>query len=89
MARAAVRRPVAQARRPAAAPRTVPQKVLRRPPRRAEVVAPGPVVTGWLGDQIGLQNAMMTVPIISVIASGFYFLALKNYAADRASFHGE
>jgi MFS family permease len=52
-------------------------------------MAPGPVVTGWLGDQIGLQNAMMMVPIVSVIASGFYFLALKHYAADRASFHGE
>lgn len=45
-------------------------------------MAPGPFVTGLLGDKFGLQTAMQIVPVMSLLAAVLYFLAARSYAAD-------
>ena len=45
-------------------------------------MAPGPFVTGVLGDRFGLQVAMQIVPLVSLLAAVIYLFAARSYAAD-------
>lgn len=44
--------------------------------------APGPIVTGWIADGLGLLGAFRLLPLVSVLAAVVFFLARKNYLAD-------
>jgi len=46
-------------------------------------LAPGPIVTGWLADRIGLVGALQLLPVASV-AAALVFLASRGTAAQRA-----
>ncbi len=52
-------------------------------------MAPGPVVTGWIGDYTSLKTAMLIVPSVSLIAAVMYYLASRHYLSDRARVHGD
>jgi predicted MFS family arabinose efflux permease len=45
-------------------------------------MAPGPFVTGLLGDRFGLQVAMQMVPVVSLLAALLYCLAGRSYGAS-------
>lgn len=51
--------------------------------------APGPVVTGKLADLLGLDTALLIVPVGALLGAVCYFLASRTYARDRASFRSK
>ncbi|MCW6533826.1 MFS transporter [Sphingomonas lycopersici] len=48
-------------------------------------LAPGPIVTGWLADAIGLHDAFRVLPFASVLAAWMFFRARRTYSADLAA----
>ncbi len=49
--------------------------------------APGPVVTGWIADQSGLQSAMKFVPLLCVVSAVAYAIGANCYQVDRRRLH--
>lgn len=49
-------------------------------------LAPGPILAGWLSDSYGLRFALEVLPLASIVAAVFYFLASRNYKKDSAAF---
>jgi MFS family permease len=45
-------------------------------------LAGGPVLTGVLSDNYGLQSAMATAPLFSLVAAVLFVLAARTYEAD-------
>jgi hypothetical protein len=48
-------------------------------------LAPGPIVTGWLADQIGLLGALRWLPLAS-IASALVFLSARRSSRVEVAF---
>jgi predicted MFS family arabinose efflux permease len=48
-------------------------------------LAPGPIVTGHLADQIGLLNALYLLPVASLAAAAVLMLARTSYRGDLAA----
>lgn len=51
-------------------------------------LAPGPIITGWMADQIGLHAAFQILPIVGLVAAGVFALARQSYMADLAHLSG-
>ena len=47
-------------------------------------LAPGPIVTGWLADRLGLLGALQWLPLASVAAALVFLLARRSSRADLA-----
>jgi MFS family permease len=47
-------------------------------------LAPGPIVTGWLADRLGLLGALQWLPLASVAASLVFLCARRSSQADLA-----
>ena len=47
-------------------------------------LAPGPIVTGWLADRLGLLGALQWLPLASVAAAVVFLCARKSSQADLA-----
>ena len=47
-------------------------------------LAPGPIVTGWLADRLGLIGALQWLPLASVAAALVFLLARRSSRADLA-----
>ena len=47
-------------------------------------LAPGPIITGWMADKVGLQAAFQMLPIIGLVAAGVFALARQSYMRDLA-----
>jgi hypothetical protein len=47
-------------------------------------LAPGPIVTGWLADRLGLLGAFQWLPLASVAASLVFLCARRSSQADLA-----
>jgi MFS family permease len=47
-------------------------------------LAPGPIVTGWLADRLGLLGALQWLPLASVAAAMVFLCARKSSQADLA-----
>ena len=45
-------------------------------------LAGGPILTGVLSDKYGLQSAMATAPLFSLVAAALFVLAARTYEAD-------
>ena len=45
-------------------------------------LAPGPIVTGWLADRIGLQGAMQWLPFASMAAAIVFLIAARRSIAE-------
>ena len=45
-------------------------------------LAPGPIVTGWLADRIGLQGAMQLLPFASMAAAIVFMIAARRSIAE-------
>jgi MFS family permease len=45
-------------------------------------LAPGPIVTGWLADRIGLLGALQFLPVASLIAALFFFVASRGRSSE-------
>ncbi|MBF7729056.1 MFS transporter [Pseudomonas sp. N040] len=45
-------------------------------------LAPGPFLTGWLGDLTELSTALQVVPVAGLISALFFFLASRTYHKD-------
>ena len=41
-------------------------------------LAPGPIVTGWLADRIGLLGALQWLPLASLCAALVFFVAARQ-----------
>ncbi|MCW0200070.1 MFS transporter [Sphingopyxis sp.] len=46
--------------------------------------APGPILTGWVADDLGLLGAFRLLPLISLLAALIFFAARKTYLTDLA-----
>lgn len=46
--------------------------------------APGPILTGWVADHLGLLGAFRLLPAVGLLAALTFFLARKTYLADLA-----
>ena len=44
--------------------------------------APGPIVTGWLADRIGLLGALQWLPLASMCAAGIFLIAARSTSAE-------
>ena len=42
------------------------------------ILAPGPILTGWLADRIGLLGAMQWLPFASLAAAFIFFLGSRG-----------
>jgi MFS family permease len=51
-------------------------------------LAAGPFLTGVLSDVYGLQFAMSTVPLFSLLAAGVFLIAARTYEADLKNAEG-
>ena len=47
-------------------------------------LAPGPIVTGWLADQVGLLGALRCLPLASIAATLVFLCARQSSRADLA-----
>ena len=47
-------------------------------------LAPGPLLTGMLADQVGLQDAFKVIPLMALLASLAFWFGRANYAQDIA-----
>jgi MFS family permease len=45
-------------------------------------LAPGPILTGWLADRIGLLGAMQWLPFASLAAAGIFLIAARSPAGQ-------
>ena len=45
-------------------------------------LAPGPILTGWLADRIGLLGAMQWLPSASLAAALVFFAAARSTSAE-------
>jgi MFS family permease len=45
---------------------------------------PGPLLTGWLADAMGLDQALSLVSAAGLLGAGFFYLASRHYMQDRA-----
>lgn len=45
-------------------------------------LAPGPILTGWLADRIGLLGAMQWLPFASLAAAGVFLIAARSKSAE-------
>jgi len=45
-------------------------------------LAPGPILTGWLADRIGLLGAMQWLPFASLAAAGIFLIAARSTSAE-------
>lgn len=45
-------------------------------------LAPGPILTGWLADRIGLLGAMQWLPFASLAAAGVFLIAARSNSAE-------
>ena len=45
-------------------------------------LAPGPILTGWLADRIGLLGAMQWLPFASLAAAGVFLIAARSTSAE-------
>jgi MFS family permease len=45
-------------------------------------LAPGPILTGWLADRIGLLGAMQWLPFASLAAAGIFLVGARNTSAE-------
>ena len=45
-------------------------------------LAPGPILTGWLADRIGLLGAMQWLPFASLAAAGVFLIAARSPSAE-------
>ena len=50
-------------------------------------LAPGPIVTGALADQLGLQQALQLVPLVSLGAAAAFLIAKRTYLHDLQRAH--
>src|SRR3954451_22202198 len=41
-------------------------------------LAPGPIVTGWLADRVGLQGAMQWLPLASIGSASLFLVAARG-----------
>ena len=48
-------------------------------------LAPGPFLTGWLADRVGLLDAMKILPSPCLLCALSLYLARKPYAAQMAA----
>lgn len=48
-------------------------------------LAPGPIVTGWLADRIGLAGALQWLPLASVAAAMVFFMASRGAESEPAA----
>jgi len=48
-------------------------------------LAPGPILTGWLADRIGLLGAMQWLPFASMAAALVFFLASRNPQSELSA----
>ena len=48
-------------------------------------LAPGPILTGRLADQIGLYEALRLLPVASLAAAVLFLLARASYRRDLAA----
>jgi MFS family permease len=48
-------------------------------------LAPGPIVTGWLADRIGLVGALQWLPVASVAAATVFFLGSRRTQSEIAA----
>ena len=46
-------------------------------------LAPGPFLTGVVADQIGLDRALQTMPLVSLLAGACFIIAARHYDQDR------
>ena len=47
-------------------------------------LAPGPIVTGWLADQVGLLEALRWLPLASIAAALVFLSARRSSRAEVA-----
>ena len=47
-------------------------------------LAPGPIVTGWLADQLGLLGALRWLPLASIAGALMFFVARQSSRAEVA-----
>lgn len=52
-------------------------------------IAPGPFVTGWIADGIGLKGALGIAPLAGILAAICFYLASRSYPEDRERCHAE
>jgi MFS family permease len=45
-------------------------------------LAPGPILTGWLADRLGLLGAMQWLPFASLAAAGVFLIATRSTSAE-------
>jgi hypothetical protein len=45
-------------------------------------LAPGPILTGWFADRIGLHGALQLLPAASLAAALVFFLASRGSATE-------
>ena len=45
-------------------------------------LAPGPIVTGWLADRIGLLGALQWLPVASAVAAGIFLIGARKNQAE-------
>jgi MFS family permease len=45
-------------------------------------LAPGPILTGWLADRMGLLGAMQWLPFASLAAAGVFLIATRSTSAE-------
>ena len=48
-------------------------------------LAPGPIVTGWLADRIGLLGALQWLPVASICAAAVFFLGARRAQTEIAA----
>ena len=49
-------------------------------------LAPGPIVTGWVADRIGLLGAMQWLPLASLAAAAVFLIGARNFAKEPRPF---
>ena len=47
-------------------------------------LAPGPIITGWLADQVGLLGALRWLPLASIAAALVFLCARRSSRAEVA-----
>lgn len=51
-------------------------------------LAPGPVVIGWVADLTDLKTALWIAPLAGLVGAMLFYLAARQYPADRKRLHG-
>jgi hypothetical protein len=45
-------------------------------------LAPGPIVTGWVADRIGLLGAMQWLPLASLAGAAVFLIGAQDFAKE-------